>query len=102
MHGIQAGFAAAAILAAATAGGRAAEAVFPQFQCTDASAAQGLNEAKTLGDVALFYTRFGAAVTVGQCSIVSDASPKPSAVKIAAPDTHDERFPPPFLFRPRR
>ena len=103
MYRMQTGLVAVAVLALATAGAHAAEAAFPQYQCTNDLAASGLEEARASGDVALFYSRFSAAVAAGQCSVVSAETPKRPAVRVAKSHAaQEDNFPPAWLFLPRR
>ena len=102
MYRMQTGLVRVAVLALATAGAQAAEGAFPPYQCTNDLAASGLEEARARGDVELFYSRFSAAVAAGQCSVVSAETPESPAVQIAGHSAQEARFPPPWLFRPRR
>jgi len=106
MHSTNFGFLPAALLAltAILARPAAAEVTYAaEYTCNDEAAAS-LSDAKALGDEQLYADRFSQAVAAGQCSVVAPYSgaPKPTYVRSADRRANEARFPPSWLFRPRR
>lgn len=70
------------------------------YNCTNADTARALDDARQRGRTGLFNYRLNRAVAAGHCYVTStSASGGGSPAKVAA---RENRFPPPWLFRPLR